>query len=847
MMVAMFDFNDVFTPPERYDLQEVKARLAATAESWIPLLFPQARLSRDRQTLRCADLSGRPPRKEGSCTLYLTGPRAGSGFDWSTNESAGPIDLIHHATGYSGARLFEEAAHLARMDMPAPPRPTAASKPDYSLEIVRIKNACEPIAGTVGETYLISRGLSDPVCPDLLFHPDLTDYESKRGWPGLVAIVRNADGTLTGGIHRTFLLDDGSGKAPAEKKMLGSIAGGSVRLMPMADGCLGIAEGIETAMSAHAIFGIPTWAALSAGNVKDWQWPEGVREVTIFRDAGEAGELSAAGLAARLSAAGIAHSVVAPIHGDDFNDDLKKGATAEEYQRLEQPRPSTLRTLAEFEAAARALTKPPDVIEVGRILGQLVQADLDPLTENQIIAIIKQMTGIPVAAINKQVEQLRRNVNATGDVNSRARRTGWASQLTTDSSGAPERNEGNVLIALENDPAFAGAIAYNSFKKEAQVVGALPWDNEGLDTKPIRPWGDADDVRLSAWLQKRELNVSSTLVSRCVNTVAQMHSFHPVREYLEGLKWDGCPRIETWTIDYLKAEDTILHRKFGALWMISAVARIMQPGAKVDHMLILEGAQDLKKSSALKALAGEWFTDEIADLGSKDAAQQMQGVWIVEMAELDVLLRASSSAVKAFLTRTTDRYRPAYGRYVVEEPRQCVFSGTINPGSRGYFDDDTGNRRFWIVPCNQVDLEGLKRARDQLWAEAMHMYRQGAVWWLTDPEHIKLARAHQDERFKSDAWDDLIDRWLVFEKIRVNDGYGFAGDWRTEEVERSSPIDDTSVREILTEAIGKDPGHWSQADQSRVGKYLTRRGWERYKKRVGRDYEWRYRRAATAD
>ena len=196
--------------------------------------------------------------------------------------------------------------------------------------------------------------MRDPGCPDLLFHPDLTDYGGCRGWPGMVARPRDANGEPVGGIHRTFLLDDGSGKAPPGKKMLGTMAGGCVRLNPIGpDGDLGIAEGIETALSAQAIFGVPTWAALSADGLRRWQWPAGVGRVTIFADAGEAGVQAAEALADRLRIAGIANQILAPLHGDDFNDDLCRGATVSDYRAPsdETPSPATLRTVAEFDAA----------------------------------------------------------------------------------------------------------------------------------------------------------------------------------------------------------------------------------------------------------------------------------------------------------------------------------------------------------------------------------------------------------------------------------------------------------------------------------------------------------------
>jgi putative DNA primase/helicase len=222
-------------------------------------------------------LSGRPPRNEGSCVNHLRGPRAGWGCDHATGECAGPIDLIYHSTGLTSAALFEEAARRARLDRPAPPRSTAPAKADHSHEIARILAGCAPLAGSVAEVYLQSRGLRDPASPDLLFNPDLADFETRRGWPGMVARVHDGAGQPTGGIHRTYLLDDGSGKAPPGKKMLGPVAGGSVRLSSVGDdGHIGIAEGIETALAATTIFGIPTWAALSADGLRRWQWPDGI-------------------------------------------------------------------------------------------------------------------------------------------------------------------------------------------------------------------------------------------------------------------------------------------------------------------------------------------------------------------------------------------------------------------------------------------------------------------------------------------------------------------------------------------------------------------------------------------
>jgi hypothetical protein len=363
---VLIDLNDVAIPSPRWDLEDIKRRLAETAREWLPELFPNARKSSDGKTLRCADLSGRRPRDEGSCVIHLVGRFAGWGFDHATGESAGPIDMIYHGTGLTDVRLFAEAARRARMDRPPPPPRPVEQRPNHGREIARILEGCQPLPGTVVETYLRARGVEPPDTPDLLFHPDLTDFETRRGWSGMVAIARDGAGEPTGGIHRTYLLDDGSAKAPPGKKMLGPIAGGAVRLAPFPeDGHVGVAEGIETALSAHAIFGVPTMAALSADGLRRWQWPAGTTRVTIFADAGHAGMQAAATLADRLNVADIPSHIQTPLHGDDFNDDLRHGVSAEEYEAA-RPEPASHDPAAdpspttpeELLAAASALTNP---------------------------------------------------------------------------------------------------------------------------------------------------------------------------------------------------------------------------------------------------------------------------------------------------------------------------------------------------------------------------------------------------------------------------------------------------------------------------------------------------------
>jgi putative DNA primase/helicase len=843
MTMAPIDLNDAGLAPVRHDLAEVRRRLADTAKEWLPALFPNARRAPDGRTLRCADLSGRAPRGEGSCVIHLEGRFAGWGFDHATGESAGPIDMVYHATGAPEPRLFDEAARLARMDRPAPPTRAGESRPDHSHEVARIVAGCVPLAGSPAETYLRGRCLAPPDSPDLLFHPELADFDSRRGWPGMVAIVRDGAGEPTGGIHRTYLLDDASGKAPPGKKMLGPVAGGALRLAPTPDdGRIGVAEGIETALAAMALFGVATMAALSADGLRRWQWPEGTTHVTIFADAGHAGMQAAATLADRLNLADIPSRIVAPLHGDDFNDDLRRGATAAEYEQAagaEPKAPATAEapaTVEELLTAASNLTRPPDSEPLADLLGRLALARLDPLPERQVLAAVKTATGIAVSILEKQLVELRRRVNATGDVRRAPVRPPWASLLRIDAGGTPERNEANVITALSLDAAFTGALMFDEFSQEIIVARALPWDPAG--TVHPRPWGEADDVRCAEWLQRHEINVPPVVVGRSVVAVSRNIRIHPVRDYLEALAWDGTQRLDAWAVTYLGAEDTPLHRSMAALWMVSAVARIMQPGCKADHMLILEGPQGIRKSTALKVLASEpWFTDELAELGSKDAAQQMRGIWIIEMAELDAIGQADVSRIKAFLSRTADRYRPPYERYVVTVPRQCVFAGTVNPDT--YLRDETGNRRFWPLRCGDIDLDGLRRDRDQLWAEAVARYRAGATWWIEDRALVAEASAAQEARYQGDAWDARIERWLVSERRPVNVGVGHFEDWQERFVPRPKPLTDVSIGEVLEGALGIEAAKWTRADQMRVGAFFRARKWVKYRAK-NPPREWRH-------
>lgn len=369
----------------------------------------------------------------------------------------------------------------------------------------------------------------------------------------------------------------------------------------------------------------------------------------------------------------------------------------------------------------------------------------------------------------------------------------------------------NAIAAFRHAPEWGGVLAFNEFGFGTVVLKPAPWG-----VVPNGEWTDHEDRLATEWLQRQGILVSVEVAGQAVQTAARDHPFHPVRSYLQGLKWDGVERVDRWLSSFLGAEDTEYSRAVGSRWLISAVARIFRPGAKADCCLILEGPQGIRKSTALRTLAGEYFTDELADLGSKDAAMQTRGVWIIELSELDSLSHSEVARIKAFMSRTTDRFRPPYGMRLVESPRQCVFAGTVNNST--YLRDETGGRRFWPITCGRIDVDALARDRDQLWAEAKERFDAGAVWWLESAELVQMATDQQIDRYEGDPWEEVIAAWLD-----------------------SHPS--VSIREVLEKCLQKAHALWTQTDKNRAARCLRALGWERYRERHGSRLEWRYRRS----
>jgi predicted P-loop ATPase len=404
----------------------------------------------------------------------------------------------------------------------------------------------------------------------------------------------------------------------------------------------------------------------------------------------------------------------------------------------------------------------------------------------------------------------------------------WRTRLLRSDNGKLLPSYENARLFLEKSSEWSGVLGYNEFTGGFVIRKAPPPPVTALTGREIE---DHFDTEVVCWLERRGVMARPDLVRRVVDVLARRSPFHPVPDYLDSLPpWDGTPRTETWLIDYCGVESSTTNtnhyaRAVGEKFLISAVARVMNPGCKVDHTLVLEGDQGLRKSAAVRILAGEeFFTDQVRDFHSKDASMQVRGVWIVELAEIDSLVssRSEMGAVKQFLTQQDDRFRLPYGHRVVRTPRQCTFIGTTNANQ--WMHDETGGRRFWPVRCRAIDLDRLRSDRDKLWAEALFKLRRGDTWWLDSPELVQDAIDEQQDRFAADAWQELIQAWVLAPMERLDET-------GNPMIPSTLTTDSVTVGDVLAHCLGKRPGLWTRSDENRVARVLTALGWKRH--RVG--------------
>lgn len=364
--------------------------------------------------------------------------------------------------------------------------------------------------------------------------------------------------------------------------------------------------------------------------------------------------------------------------------------------------------------------------------------------------------------------------------------------LTLNHNGGAHENVANAMTVLEQHAAVVGHFWYDELHYRIKT----DWNGS---ERVIQP---EDYVYLSQWFSKSVgMNkIASHTIKDAVLGVAMTHRRHEVREWLEGLKWDGVDRLGTFMVDGFGAEPSELMQRVGQCWLTAMVARAYKPGCKVDNVPVFEGSQGRMKSTAMEILGGKWHTESHESVMSKDFFQSMYGHWLIEIAEMDTFSRAEVPKVKGIITCRRDNFRATYAPFSEVHPRQCVFVCTTNKDD--WQRDETGGRRWWPVRCGKIEKTWITEHRDQLFAEAVRRFKAHMDWWEVP---IAEAMAAQEERRPEDTWKEQIMSW----------------------VERHRPAADyLTMREILTDAVGIPISEQQQTDMNRAGKALSDLGYK---------------------
>lgn len=464
-----------------------------------------------------------------------------------------------------------------------------------------------------------------------------------------------------------------------------------------------------------------------------------------------------------------------------------------------------------------------------------------PLPTNEILKTVRSIykREIHTPAQLRQAIQDRHNQVVEDGLIIPAPNPMWEEGLILSSQGHAKNILANAEACLVHSPLFAGSLAYDEFRAEVILTRNIV---DPVNRKPV--YHLLAGTVVTEHITREMLILVQRLVTAvtftedtfgvAIQSVARQNSFHSVQDWLNGLKWDGVPRIDSWLIDHMGVEDTPYARGVGKRWLISAVGRALKPGDIANSMLILEGPQDAGKSRALRTLAGPgWFKDTPIDFSSKDRFSGLRGVWIYELAEFDQYRGTEAARVKSFMSSSSDTYRPAYGRSDVTQPRGCIFVGSVNPDH--YLTDPTGNKRYWPVKIvrhdryKPIDFAKLEDARDQIWAEAVRCYFEGHAGFINTPDLIKAHEAEALARVDTeDTWEPDV----------------------LEYMQRHSEKRSVTTNEILKQAIGVPTDRQSGGDKIRVRRILEHNGFEHKSVRSGiggTTKAWRKKRALLVE
>lgn len=412
---------------------------------------------------------------------------------------------------------------------------------------------------------------------------------------------------------------------------------------------------------------------------------------------------------------------------------------------------------------------------------------------------------------------------AEGLENAEAEDDSWVEQLEANTRGEYESSANNINLIIQNDPNIKNAFKLNTFDNKRYVVHSLPWRK--VDGTEL--FRDVDYAGIRNYIECVYGIVSSHKVDDALSLEFEKKKFHPIVDYLKSVEWDGVERVNTLLIDYFGAEDNDYTRAAIRKMLCAAVARVLEPGIKFDLALVLVGDQGTYKSTFIKKLGKEWFSDTFTTVQGKESFEQIQSAWVVEMAELSGLKKAEVETIKLYISKQEDSFRPAYGRVVETYKRQCVFFGTTN--SKDFLRDPTGNRRFMPVDVRKehvkkdVPTDLTEDVIDQIWAEAYKLYNDGESLYLEGNENT-LARIEQIKHAETDERKGVIENFL--EKLYPDNWHELdlyeRRNWLDDPIAKNGTVKRTCVcvAEIWCECLGKDKADMSRYNTREINETL---------------------------
>ena len=416
----------------------------------------------------------------------------------------------------------------------------------------------------------------------------------------------------------------------------------------------------------------------------------------------------------------------------------------------------------------------------------------------------------------------------------------WSSKLKRHpKTGIILPTRSNIRIILENDARLKNCFGYDLFSQRIAITEKLFWRSKEDNAAY---WNEGDDAQIRYYFETYYDIDNKAKIEDEITNVALNNSFHRVREYLRGLKWDGVPRMDTLFINYLGAEDNPYTRTITRKSLLAAVGRVMQPGIKFDNVIVLEGEQGIGKSELLSKLGRKWFSDSLLDMQGKDALDSLRGYWIIEIAELDAMKKSEVAAVKKFISKKVDSFRGFYGKRTQDFPRQCIFFGTTN--EKIFLKDRTGNRRFFPISASSERRtknifldENIHYEIDQVWAEAVAAWNSGESIWI-GYEMEQLAKKIQEQHTEENPLVGMIEEYLnkkipanwyerdLQRRVEFIRGIGDFDENETEKINR----DKVCTAEIWCELLGGDTKRFTPYESKNIIDALMRLSdWTPYK------------------